>query len=119
MHRAQGRRASRMADQVMQEIARILVEEIEDPRLAFVTVTGVRMNKDFSIAEVLFTHFQGEEKAAEIIEAFGGAQGFLRSRLGSCLRLRTVPELRFAWDTFLKEMIYGQEFERPDPHSER
>jgi ribosome-binding factor A len=111
MRRANNRRASKVADQIMHELARVLVEEIEDPRLAFVTITGVRLNRDFSIAEVLFTHFQGEEKIPEILEGMEKAKGFFRSRLGANLRLRTVPDLRFFWDSFLKEMVYAPEFE--------
>ncbi len=42
-----------MGDQIMQVLASLLVQEVEDPTLALVTITGVRLNRDFSIAEVL------------------------------------------------------------------
>ena len=54
MQRSNSRRAVQMGDQIMQVLASLLVQEIEDPTLALVTITGVRLNRDFSIAEVLY-----------------------------------------------------------------
>lgn len=98
------RRSSRMADEIMRELGRIIVEESQDPRLEFLTITGVRLNKDFSIAEILYTHFQGQ--SAELQKSLKKAKGFLRSNLGKNLKLRYVPELRFTWDSFVEEMVY-------------
>lgn len=106
MHRATSRRAMQMADQIMQVLARLLVEEVEDPAVRLVTVTGVRLNRDFSIAEVLFTHVEGRAVEARTTQGLSRAKGFLRLRLGQELRLRAVPDLRFTWDTFLEEMVY-------------
>jgi ribosome-binding factor A len=106
MHRATSRRAIQMADQIMHVLARILVEEAEDPALRLVTVTGVRMNRDFSIAEVLVTHVEGPSAETRTLHGLQRAKGFLRLRLGQELSLRAVPDLRFAWDTFLENMVY-------------
>jgi len=96
MQRSNSRRAVQMGDQIMQVLASLLVHEVEDPILQLVTITGVRMNRDFSIAEVLYTHIKGLVRA----------KGFLRTRLGKELKLRGIPDLRFQWDTFLEEMVY-------------
>jgi len=98
------RRSSRMADEIMRELGRIIVEESQDPRLEFMTITGVRLNKDFSIAEVLYTHYQGN--SPELEKSLKKACGFMRSRLGKNLKLRYVPEIRFTWDLFVEEMVY-------------
>ncbi len=98
------RRSSRMADEIMRELGRIIVEESQDPRLEFLTITGVRLNKDFSIAEVLYTHYQGQ--SPELDKSLKKAGGFFRSSLGKNLKLRYVPELRFIWDSFVEEMVY-------------
>ncbi len=106
MQRSNSRRAVQMGDQIMQVLASLLVQEVEDPTLALVTITGVRLNRDFSIAEVLYTHIRGRSAEPEITKALFRAKGFLRSRLSKELNLRGIPELRFQWDTFLEDMVY-------------
>jgi len=106
MQRATTRRSERMADQIMRELSRILVEEIQDPRLSLLTISGVRMNRDFSIAEVLYTHINGREGIPDIEKGLSKAKGYLRSQLGKRLKMRAIPDLRFTWDTFLEEMVY-------------
>ena len=106
MRRATSRRTARLADMIMHELARIMVEDIQDPRLQLITISGVRLNRDMSVAEVLYTHIHGQSE--DITQALSKAKGFLRSSLGQKLRLRFVPELRFVWDTFLEEMVYEQ-----------
>lgn len=93
-----------MADEIMRELGRIIVQEVQDPRLELLTITGVRMNKDFSIAEVLYTHYNG--KSSELEDSLQKARGFMRTTLGKNLRLRYVPDLRFTWDSFVEEMVY-------------
>ena len=103
-----------MGDQIMQVLASLLVQEVEDPTLALVTITGVRLNRDFSIAEVLYTHIRGRSAEPEITKALYRAKGFLRSRLSKELNLRGIPDLRFQWDTFLEDMVYDAP---PEPNS--
>ena len=114
MQRSNSRRAVQMGDQIMQVLASLLVQEVEDPTLALVTITGVRLNRDFSIAEVLYTHIRGRSAEPEITKALFRAKGFLRSRLSKELNLRGIPELRFQWDTFLEDMVYDTP---PEPNS--
>ena len=106
MRRTNSKRANKMADQIKQELSRIIVEESNDPGLNLLSITGVRMNRDFSIAEVLYTHIDGKKKQKEIEKSLARAKGFFKSRIASRLQLRHMPDLRFAWDTFLEEMIY-------------
>jgi ribosome-binding factor A len=106
MQRSNSRRAVQMGDQIMQVLASLLVQEVEDPTLQLVTITGVRLNRDFSIAEVLYTHIRGRSAEPEITKALIRAKGFLRTRLGKELKLRGIPDLRFQWDTFLEDMVY-------------
>ncbi|WP_291320950.1 30S ribosome-binding factor RbfA [Desulfonatronospira sp.] len=104
MQPATSRRATRMADSIMRELGRIIVLEAQDPRLHLVTITGVLMNKDLSIARVMYTHIHGP--SPELEKALHSARGFLRSTLGQNLKMRYVPELRFEWDVYLQEMVY-------------
>jgi len=107
MQRSNSRRSTQMADQMMQILSTIIVQEIEDPVLRLVTITGVRLNRDFSIAEVLYTHIKGREAEPEIEKGLLRAKGYLRTRMGKELKLRGIPDLRFHWDTFLEDMVYA------------
>ena len=109
MKQAASRRSERLSDQILREIATMLAEDVADPRLSLVTVSGVRLNADLSIAEVYVTYSQELHPRAEVEAALAKAKGFLRYNLGKRLKLRKVPELRFQFDQFLEEMVY----ERP------
>jgi len=108
-HRDEGpsRRSIRMADQIMRELALMLVEDIADPRLELVTVSGVRLNADLSVATVYYTLHGGEARVKEAKDALYQAKGFLRSNLGRRIKVKFVPDLRFEHDNFLETMVYG------------
>ncbi len=102
------RRGICLGDQIMQELAMMLLREVADPRLELVSLTSCRLNADMSIALVTFTVGGGEERRKEALEAFNKANGFLRSGLGKRLKMRLLPELRFAHDDFLEDMVYAK-----------
>lgn len=108
MKPATSRRSIRLADLIMQEIASMLAFDVADPRLSLVTVSGVRLNKDLSIAEVLYTVRGGTEHKDEVQAALDKAKGFLRSSLGKRLKLKFLPDLRFTFDAFLEDIVYAR-----------
>ncbi|MEX0386453.1 30S ribosome-binding factor RbfA [Spiribacter onubensis] len=92
-------RARRVGDQIQQELAELIRDEIRDPRVGSVTVSEVRASRDFAHAEVFVTGLGMEEAASmEMVKALNGAAGFLRRQLARRLSLRTVPALRFHYD---------------------
>ncbi len=104
--RGPSRRSIRLADMIQRELAQLLQEEIQDPRLELVTISGVRLNSDLSIAKVFYTCTDDPVRLEEIAVSLGKAKGFLRTLLGRRLNLRSTPELRFERDTFLEDMVY-------------
>ena len=109
-HRDEGpsRRSIRMADQIMRELALMLAEDIADPRLELVTISGVRINADLSVATVYYTLHGDEERIKEVKDALYQAKGFLRSNLGRRIKVKFVPDLRFEYDNFLEAIVYGR-----------
>lgn len=103
---APSRRSIRLADLIQRDLAMLLVEEVQDPRLELVTISGVKMNADLSIAKVFYTCSGEPARQGEIAETLDKAKGYLRKLLGQRLQLRSVPELRFERDTFLENMVY-------------
>ena len=57
-------RAQRVADQIQRELAELLRNEVKDPRVGPVTLTGVEVTPDLSHAKVLFTHLAGKDTRA-------------------------------------------------------
>ncbi|MCJ2163172.1 MULTISPECIES: 30S ribosome-binding factor RbfA [unclassified Pseudodesulfovibrio] len=108
MKASSSRRAVRMGDQIMREVATLLVEEAADPRLQLVTLSGVRMNANLRIAEIFYTVSGDAEHRKEVQSGLEKATGFLRSRLGRILKLQFTPELRFQFDEFLEDVVYGK-----------
>jgi len=84
---------------------RILAEElangIDDPRVGFVTISEVRLNRDRTIAEVYYTVLGEEEERATSLAGLKRARGYLRHVVGENVRMRQVPELRFKYDESL------------------
>ena len=99
-------RTRRVGQQIQREIALILQREVKDPRIGMVTVSDVEVSRDLNYAKIYVTFLQLENDAERIKEGLQGlteAAGYNRSLLGSAMRLRVVPELRFYYDQTLVE----------------
>lgn len=90
-------RKRRVADLIKQEIAKLLIKEVRDPRFAFVTVTEVEVSKDYSHAKIFVTVLD-EFKIEETIKALNKASGFFRYQLAHLVNMRTTPKLYFVYD---------------------
>src|SRR5437016_1051122 len=91
-------RAHRVGDQIQRELAQLLRDEIKDPRVGRVTITGVDVTSDLAHAKVFFTQLAGREQADATVQALQRTAGFLRSELAHRLSLYSVPQLTFVYD---------------------
>jgi ribosome-binding factor A len=98
-------RAHRVGNQIQRELADLLKNEVKDPRVGPVTVTGVDVTADLSHASVRFTHLAGRETAQAASDALARAAGFLRSELSRRLNLYSVPQLHFVYDDSIESGI--------------
>jgi ribosome-binding factor A len=96
--RQPSRRPEQVAGTIRQVIAEALTREIRDPRVGFVTVTGVLVTSDLSHARVTVTAPGEEAEKARALQGLQSAAGFLRSRVARALTTRSVPELHFELD---------------------
>lgn len=97
-------RTSRVAQQVQKELARIIQQEVKDPRIGMATISGVDVTRDLAYATVYVTFLTvGEQTNEESLEGLNAASGYIRRLLGKAMRLRIVPELRFSFDETLVE----------------
>ncbi|MDN2663886.1 30S ribosome-binding factor RbfA [Psychromonas sp. 14N.309.X.WAT.B.A12] len=97
-------RTSRVSQQVQKELARILQQEVKDPRIGMVTISGVDITRDLAYATVFVTFLTiGDQTNEESLKGLNAASGYIRRLLGKAMRLRIVPEIRFTFDETLTE----------------
>jgi ribosome-binding factor A len=91
-------RATRLAERIQEIVARMLDTRVKDPRLGFVTVTGVRVTGDLQHASVFYTVLGDEEARAATAAALESAKGLIRSEVGRQTGVRLTPTLEFVPD---------------------
>jgi ribosome-binding factor A len=96
------RRTDRVATLILQEVTRIVREEVRDPRIGFVTFTGADVSPDLSSGRLFVSIMGTEEEKQESVAGLQSAAGFIRKQLWDVLDLKTVPELTFELDRTLE-----------------
>jgi len=95
---AQGSRPDRVGEQIRQAISEMLLRDVRDPGIGFVTLSRVKVSPDLQLVRVYYTQI-GDNKAKQAtVKALERATPFMRRQLASLVRLRRVPELRFEFD---------------------
>ena len=89
---------------LQQEISMILMTEVKDEKLKFVTITGVDTTSDYSYAKVYFTVLD-ESNKKEIKDELNKANHFIRGKLSERIEIRHTPELKFIYD---ESIAYGE-----------
>jgi len=94
-------RTQRVADYLQRELAALIQREVRDPRVGMVSITGVNVSRDLGHAKVYYTELGSDsiEDATESTEVLNKASGFLRSQLSRDSSMRSVPQLRFYFDS--------------------
>lgn len=100
-------RTKRINEVIKREIGVILLTEIRDPRLKFVTVTGVEVSKDLQHAKVFYSYLGSDREA--VSEALEKARGFVRLLVGQRVIMRYTPEIQFYYD---KSIEYSDRIEQ-------
>jgi ribosome-binding factor A len=96
-------RTRRVGEQLQRELAALVRDEIDDPRLGMVSISAVEVSRDLSHATVFFSTLGEQEDADRSLEVLQGAAGFLRHLLGKRLVMRHVPQLHFKQDHSLEQ----------------
>lgn len=102
------KRSQRVSDLLREEIADIIMHKLKDPRIGFITVTGVDLTDDLKIAFVYISVLKEEEKAISL-EILNAAKNFIRSELSKRVRLKFIPSIDFRIDTSIE---YGDKIEK-------
>lgn len=101
-------RVRKIQEFIKQEVSRIILQELKDPRLGFVTVTDARITGDLREATVYVSLFGSDEEKKNTLAALSKAQGHIRSEVGKRLGIRYSPQIEFKEDESLE---YGMKIE--------
>ncbi len=99
-------RVRKIQEFIKQEVGRLLLSDVKDPRLGFVTVTGVKLTADLRDATVYVSLFGKPEEKEASLAALDKAKGFIRRELGKTLHTYHTPSISFAEDTSLDYSLH-------------
>jgi len=102
------KRSQRVSDLLREEIADIIMYKLKDPRVGFITVTGVDVTSDLKMATVYVSVLKEEEKKPTL-DILQTAKSFVRSELSKRLRMKFIPTVDFKLDSSIE---YGDKIDK-------
>ena len=91
-------RNQRLSSQMLRTLNELDRFETKDPRLTGISLTAIELSRDLSVAQIYFSQLNPADDPSAALAGLQRAAGFLRSKLGSSIKVRHVPELRFLHD---------------------
>lgn len=102
-------RSEKVQELIKQEVSQIVLRELKDPRIGFVTVTQVDITGDLRSAKIYVSLMGSEEQIKDCWIALQSSLGYIRREIGKRIRLRCTPELSFQLDKSLDYSVHIQE----------
>ena len=98
-------RTERLGQLIQEKICALIFEgRIKDRRVnSFLSITRVSVSRDLSFADVYVSNINSGENIEKGREGLQSAAGFIQSQLGSALKIRKIPQLRFHTDLSIRE----------------
>jgi ribosome-binding factor A len=93
-----------------------ITKHVQDPRVGFVTITGVKTSSDLRYARVFFSVLGDEQAKSDSLEGLRSAHGFLQGLIASELKLKHTPTLNFVYDETIDRGMRISELLSDDDH---
>jgi ribosome-binding factor A len=93
-----GIRLNRIEDVLLRAIGDVLMNKVRDPRVGFVTVTGVAVTPDIRCAKVFVSVIGGDKEKRDTLEGLKASAPYIRREVAHQVVLKTMPELTFYYD---------------------
>ena len=101
---AKSRARARIEARIHERVAHCVEFELNDPRSAFITVTGAEVTPDLSVAKVLYSVYGSEADKNKVARMLEDATGFVRKQIARVLKTRRVPHLRWEYDDSVERL---------------
>jgi len=92
------KRSQRIQELLLEEISKLLLDGLKDPRIGFATLTRVEVSDNLKHAKIFVSVMGSEKEKTDTLNALKNAKGFIRNTLGKNLYLKYLPELEFKKD---------------------
>ena len=102
-------RVEKLQELIKQEMGKMLLKDIKDSRIGFVTVTGVEMTGDLREAKIYVSIMGNDEQIKSSLEGLQSALGYIRREIGRRIKIRFTPEISFALD---KSLDYSEHIQK-------
>jgi ribosome-binding factor A len=97
-------RPERVGQEIQAAIGQILARgELRDPRIGFITITGVKVSPDLRVARIFYSMIGTEKEREETQKGLDAAKGYVRREVTSAVNLRVSPEIFFSFDESVGE----------------
>ena len=87
-------RIEKIQNSLRQHVSTIIVQELQNPKIGFVTIVAVKTSKDLDLATIYINVLGGDEKTQATIKALNQSSGFIKSSLAKKMKIRKVPKLK-------------------------
>lgn len=104
-----GKRAVRVGDQLLREVADLLMTKVKDPRVKGATLTGIHLSDDLKHARIFFSVIGGRDAVRNSQSGLDSAKGYIKREVASRLELKNIPDIVFKHDPSLET---GQHMEK-------
>jgi ribosome-binding factor A len=106
----------RVNEAVREVLSGHITEDLKDPRIGFVTVTGVETSPDLRHARVYVSVLGSDDEKEQALEGLRSSAGFLQSKVGEELRMKRTPTLEFHYDESIERgMRISKLLDREEP----
>ncbi|MBW7897305.1 Ribosome-binding factor A [Candidatus Brocadiaceae bacterium B188] len=99
------RRCERLEESIKQEVSKIILYELKDPRIAFVTITKVDITADLKNAKVHISILGDDTTRKKTLQAIEHAKGFIQAKVGAQLQIKYTPVLTFCLDESVQKSL--------------
>lgn len=98
-------RKDRLEELIKRIVSEIIFRELKDPRIGFVTVTGVELSKDMAEAKIGISILGTSTEVRKSMEGIRSSSGYVQKLLGKELQIRSVPRVHFFLDKSVEEGV--------------
>ena len=96
------RRTERVGHLIQREIGELIIKELSDSRIGFVTISRVEVTTDMAFAKVYVSVLGSDKEKRDSLAGLAHSASFMRTHLSKVLKMRTVPKLQFVEDKNLE-----------------
>jgi len=100
------KRAIRVGELLKEEISQIVLREMKDPRIGFVSITDVEVSGDLRHAKVFISVYGDDKEKEETLEGLQQAQGYVRKLVGERVKIHHIPEIIFRYDDSIENGVH-------------